>query len=121
MYYCMTSISFTLVAVLVGIFEGALEFIVCREFLARVNFRAKYIIKNSLRVFGTAWSELQLQTQKRIYDAFTSLRRASVFICGVSFLSKSSSSSSCGSAAQFGPWPPLLGFRNSNLFTGLDC
>jgi hypothetical protein len=35
--------------------------------------------------------------------------------------SSSSSSSSYGSTAQFGPWPPLMGFRNNNLFTGLDC
>jgi hypothetical protein len=27
-------------------------------------------------------------------------------------------SSSYGSTAQFGPWPPLVGFRNNNLFTG---
>jgi hypothetical protein len=33
----------------------------------------------------------------------------------------SSSSSSYGSTTQIGPWPPLLGFRNNNLFTGLDC
>jgi hypothetical protein len=32
-----------------------------------------------------------------------------------------SSSSSYGSTAQCRPWPPLLGFRNNNLFTGLDC
>jgi hypothetical protein len=25
------------------------------------------------------------------------------------------------SSAQFGPWPPQLGFRNSNLYTGVDC
>jgi hypothetical protein len=31
------------------------------------------------------------------------------------------SSSSYGSTAEIGPWPPLLGFRNNNLFTGLDC
>jgi hypothetical protein len=32
------------------------------------------------------------------------------------------SSSSYGSTAQVGPWPPLfLGFRNNNLVTGLDC
>jgi hypothetical protein len=35
--------------------------------------------------------------------------------------SSSSSSSSYGSTAQYGPWPPLLGFRNNNLFNGLDC
>jgi hypothetical protein len=30
-------------------------------------------------------------------------------------------SSSHGSTAQLGPWPFLMGFRNNNLFTGLDC
>jgi hypothetical protein len=34
--------------------------------------------------------------------------------------SSSSSSSSYGCTAQNGPWPPLMGFRNNNLFTGLD-
>jgi hypothetical protein len=29
------------------------------------------------------------------------------------------SSSSYGSTAQFGPWPPLMLFHNNNLFTGL--
>jgi hypothetical protein len=32
--------------------------------------------------------------------------------------SSSSSSSSYGCTAQFGPWPPLLEFRNNNLFYG---
>jgi hypothetical protein len=32
-----------------------------------------------------------------------------------------SSSSSYGSTAHVGPWLPLLGFLNNNLFTGLDC
>jgi hypothetical protein len=36
-------------------------------------------------------------------------------------ISSSSSSSSYGSTTQFGRWPPLKGFRNNNLFTGLDC
>jgi hypothetical protein len=34
---------------------------------------------------------------------------------------KSSSSSSYGCTAKIGPGPPLLEFRNNNLFTGLDC
>jgi hypothetical protein len=29
--------------------------------------------------------------------------------------------SSHGSTAQIGPWPPQLGFRNNNLITGLYC
>jgi hypothetical protein len=33
----------------------------------------------------------------------------------------SSSSAAYGSTAHFGPWPPLMGFHNSNLYTGLDC
>jgi hypothetical protein len=33
----------------------------------------------------------------------------------------SSSSSSYSSTVQYGPWPPLMGFRNNGLFTGLDC
>jgi hypothetical protein len=33
-----------------------------------------------------------------------------------SLILSSSSSSSYGSTAQFGPWPPLMGFRNNNLY-----
>jgi hypothetical protein len=29
-------------------------------------------------------------------------------------------SSSYGSTSQFGPWPPLMVFRNNKLFTWLD-
>jgi hypothetical protein len=36
-------------------------------------------------------------------------------------IQSSSSSSSYGPTAQIGPLPPLLGFRNNKVFTGLDC
>jgi hypothetical protein len=53
------------------------------------------------------WSEVMFTREDNIKTHF----RKQIYITHTSY----------GSTAQIGPWPSLLGFRNNNLFTWLDC